>query len=444
MLRRIKGGVHPHDEKKSTDDKKIAVLPLPKKLFVPVHQHIGQPSVPVVKAGDEVKKGQLIAESADGRGTPVHSPTSGKVTEIGNYPHPLYGKSPCVVIESDGLDQWQEGLLTDRSWEVLSAAEMIDIIFKNGIVGMGGAAFPTHIKLSPPKDKKIDTLIVNAAECEPYLTSDYRTMIEYADDVIKGTQIVMKILGVQKGFIGIENNKPKAISLMKEKCKGKKIEVVELETKYPQGAEKMMIKAILDKEVPSGKLPMDVGCAVQNVGSLKAVADAVEKNIPLIERVVTVTGRTVKNPVNVMAKVGTPFTELFDFCGGFRGANGKIIMGGPMMGMAQVSLDAVVVKATSGIVSIADNEVDLKEELACIRCGRCIDVCTMRLLPNVLSILSEKGQHQTAQTDYNLMDCVECGCCYYVCPSRRNIVHYIRQSKAKNAMLRNAIKTGSK
>ncbi len=444
MLRRIKGGVHPHDEKKSTEDKKIAVLPLPKKLFVPVHQHIGQASVPVVKAGDEVKKGQLIAESADGRGTPVHSPTSGKVTEIGNYPHPLYGKSLCVVIESDGLDQWQDGLLAERSWEVLSTAEMIDIVFKNGIVGMGGAAFPTHIKLSPPKDKKIDTLIVNAAECEPYLTSDYRTMIEYADDVIKGTLIVMKILGAQKGYIGIENNKPKAISLMKEKCKGKKIEVVELETKYPQGAEKMMIKAILDKEVPSGKLPMDVGCAVQNVGSLKAIVDAVEKNIPLIERVVTVAGSTVKNPVNVMAKIGTPFIELFDYCGGFKGGNGKIIMGGPMMGMAQVSLDAVVVKATSGIVSIAENEVDLKEELACIRCGRCIEVCTMRLLPNILSILSEKGQHQTAQTDYNLMDCVECGCCYYVCPSRRNIVHYIRQSKAKNAMLRNAIKTGSK
>lgn len=444
MLRRIKGGVHPHDEKKSTEDKKIAALPVPKKLFVPVHQHIGQPSVPVVKAGDEVKKGQLIADSADGRGTPVHSPTSGKVTEIGNFSHPLYGKSLCVVIESDGLDQWQDGLLTDRSWEVLSAAEMIDIVFKNGIVGMGGAAFPTHIKLSPPKDKKIDTLIVNAAECEPFLTSDYRTMIEYADDVIKGIQIVMKILGAQKSFIGIENNKPKAIALMKEKCKGKKMEVVELETKYPQGAEKMMIKAILNVEVPSGKLPMDVGCAVQNVGSLKAIADAVEKNIPLIERIVTVAGATVKNPMNVMAKIGTPFNELFDFCGGFTDRNGKLIMGGPMMGMAQVSLDAVVVKATSGIVSIAENDVDVKDEQACIRCGRCVEVCTMRLLPNILSILSEKGQHQTAQTDYNLMDCVECGCCYYVCPSRRNIVHYIRQSKAKNAMLRNAIKTGSK
>ena len=277
MLRRIKGGVHPHDEKQSTEDKKIESLPIPKKLFVPVHQHIGQASVPVVKAGDEVKKGQLIADSADGRGTPVHSPTSGKVTEIANHSHPVYGKSLCVVIESDGLDQWQEGLLRERNYENLTPAEMVDIVFRNGIVGMGGAAFPTHIKLAPPKDKKIDTLIINAAECEPYLTSDYRTMMEYADDVIRGTFIVMKILGAEKCFIGIENNKPRAIELMKEKCKGTKIEVAELETKYPQGAEKMMIKAILDKEVPSGKLPMDVGCAVQNVGTLKAVADAVEK-----------------------------------------------------------------------------------------------------------------------------------------------------------------------
>jgi electron transport complex protein RnfC len=444
MLKKIKGGVHPHDEKKSTEDRKIETLPVPKKLFVPVHQHIGQPSVPAVKVGDEVKKGQLIAESADGRGTPVHSPTSGKVTEIADYPHPIYGKSLCVVIESDGLDQWQDGLLTNRNWETLSTQEMIDIVFKNGIVGMGGAAFPTHIKLSPPKDKHIDTLIVNGAECEPYLTSDYRTMMEYPDDVIKGTLIVMKIMGIQKCYLGIENNKPKAIALMKEKCKGTPIEIAELETRYPQGAEKMMIKAITEKEVPSGKLPMDVGCAVQNVGSLKAVADAVEKNIPLIERIVTVAGNTVKNPMNVMAKIGTPFSELFDHCGGFTDRNGKLIMGGPMMGQAQVNIDAVVVKATSGIVTIAEKDVDFKEERACIRCGRCLDACTMHLLPSTLSILSEKGMHQTAQTDYNLMDCVECGCCYYVCPSRRNIVHYIRQSKAKNAMLRNAIKTGSK
>jgi len=444
MLRKIKGGVHPHDEKKSTEDKKVEVLAIPKKLFVPVHQHIGQASLPIVKIGDEVKKGQLIAESADGRGTPVHSPTSGKVTEIADYPHPIYGKSLCVVIESDGLDQWQEGLLTERNWETLSTSEMIDIIFKNGIVGMGGAAFPTHIKLSPPKDKHIDTLIVNGAECEPYLTSDYRTMMEYPDEVIKGTLIVMKIMGIENCYIGIEDNKPKAIALLKEKCKGTKIEIAELETRYPQGAEKMMIKAITGKEVPSGKLPMDVGCAVQNVGSLMAVANAVEKNIPLIERIVTVTGATVKNPVNVMAKMGTPFSELFNHCGGFTGKNGKLIMGGPMMGQAQVNIEAVVVKATSGIIAIAEKDVDYKEELACIRCGRCIDACTMHLLPNILSILSEKGQHQTAQTDYNLMDCVECGCCYYVCPSRRNIVHYIRQSKAKNAMVRNAIKTGSK
>lgn len=444
MLKKIKGGVHPHDEKKSTEDKKIEYLPVPKKVFIPVHQHIGQASIPVVKAGDTVKKGQLIAESADGRGTPVHSSTSGKVAEIGSFPNPIYGATLSIVIESDGLDEWQENLLTQRDYQTLSNQELIDIIFKNGIVGMGGAAFPTHVKLSPPKDKIIDTLIINGAECEPYLTSDYRTMIEFADDVIKGTLIVMKILNVQKCYLGIEDNKPEAIALMKEKCKGTKIEVVSLITRYPQGAEKMMIYAITGKEVPSGKLPMDVGCVVQNVGSMKAVADAVEKNIPLIERVVTVAGSTVKDPKNVMAKIGTPFRELFEHCGGFTGRNGKVIMGGPMMGMAQVNIEASVIKATSGIITISEKDTDYVAERACIRCGRCNEVCTMKLRPNVLSILSEKGQHQTAQTDYDLMDCVECGCCYYVCPSRRNIVHYIRQSKAKNAMLRNAIKTGSK
>ncbi len=444
MFRKIKGGAHPHDEKKSTEDKKIEYLPIPKKLFIPVHQHIGQASIPVVAVGDMVKKGQLIADSADGRGTPVHAPTSGKVSEIGNYPNPIYGSSLCVVVESDGLDEWQENLLTTRNYENLTTPEMIDIIFKNGIVGMGGAAFPTHIKLAPPKDKVIDTLIINGAECEPYLTSDYRTMMEFPDDVIRGTLIAMKILNVQKCYLGIEINKPKAIALMLQKSEGTPIEVVELETRYPQGAEKMMILAITGKEVPSGKLPMDTGCVVQNVGSMKAVADAVEKNIPLIERIVTVAGHTVKDPKNVMAKLGTPFSELFNYCGGFTGKNGKLIMGGPMMGIAQVNIDAVVIKATSGIVTIAENETDIGTERACIRCGRCFEACTMHLMPSTLSILSEKGLHQTAQTDYNLMDCVECGCCYFVCPSRRNIVHYIRQSKAKNAMVRQAIKTGSK
>ena len=444
MLKIKKGGVHPHDEKKSTEGKNIENLPVPSKLFIPLRQHIGEPAVPVVQAGDEVKKGQMIAESPDGRGTPVHSSTSGKVTEIGNYMHPVYGLSPCIVIESDGQDEWQDNLLTERNYENINVPELIDIIFKNGIVGMGGAAFPTHIKLSPPKDKNIDTLIVNGAECEPYLTSDYRMMIEFPDEIIKGTLIVMKILNVNKCYLGIEHNKPEAIRLMTEKCKGTPIQVAELETRYPQGAEKMMIKVITEREVPSGKLPMDVGCVVQNVGTLKAVADAVEKNIPLIERVVTVAGNTVKDPKNLMVRLGSTFKDMFEYCGGFSGKNGKIIMGGPMMGMAQVSLDSIAIKATSGIVAIAEGDVDYQPEKACIRCGRCVEACTMGLRPNVLSILSEKGQHQTAQTDYDLMDCVECGCCYYVCPSRRNIVHYIRQSKAKNAMLRAASKTGSK
>ncbi|HOK03386.1 MAG TPA: electron transport complex subunit RsxC [Spirochaetota bacterium] len=444
MLGIKKGGVHPHDEKQSTEGKKIEYLPVSPKLYIPIRQHIGEPCAPVVKVGDLVKKGQVIADSPDGKAAPVHSSTSGKVVEIGNYPHPVYGLSTCIVIESDGQDEWMEGLLVERDYNKLSKKEIIDIIFRSGIVGMGGAAFPTHIKLSPPEDRKIDTLIVNGAECEPYLTSDYRTMIEFADDVIKGTLIAMKILNVENCYIGIEHNKPEAIKLLTEKCKGTNIKVVTLETRYPQGAEKMMINVITGREVPSGRLPMDVGCVVQNVGTLKAVADAVEKGIPLIERIVTVAGKTVKDPKNLMVRIGTPFKDLFDYCGGFTDKNGKVIMGGPMMGLAQVTLDAVVIKATSGIVSISEKDVDYQPEKACIRCGRCIEACTMRLRPSILSILSEKGLHQTAQTDYDLNDCVECGCCYYVCPSRRNIVHYIRQSKAKNAMLRAAAKTGSK
>lgn len=443
MLRIKRGGVHPHEEKKSTEDKSIEYLPVPVKVFIPLRQHIGEQGVPLVKAGDPVRKGQVIAGSQEGKVLPVHSSISGKVADIGSYPHPLYGTSLSIVIESDGLDQWEENLLTERKYESMSADELVEIIFRNGIVGMGGAAFPTYIKLKPPKDRHIDTLIVNGAECEPYLTSDYRTMLEFPDDVVKGTQIVMKILDVKRCLFGIENNKPEAISVIMEKCKGTGIEVVELDTRYPQGAEKMMIKVITGREVPSGKLPMDVGCLVQNVGTLKAVSDAVEKNIPLIERVVTVAGKTVKDPKNLMVRTGTRFQEMFDYCGGFTGANGKIIMGGPMMGLAQVNLDAVVVKATSGIVAIAEDDVDYRPERACIRCGRCIEACTMGLRPNVLSILSEKGMHQTAQSEYDLNDCVECGCCYYVCPSRRNIVHYIRQSKAKNAMLRNVKKAGS-
>lgn len=433
MFWKLRGGVHPRNNKEMTAEKPCERMPLPERLFVPVRQHIGEPAIPKIKAGDIVYKGDVLAGHENGKTPPVHCPTSGRVVDISNYPHPLFGISLAVVIEADGKDEWRPGLVSSRSYLNLSPDEMIAIIYQNGIVGMGGAAFPTHMKLSPPKDKIIDTLIVNGAECEPFLTADYRVMIEHADEVVRGTQIAMKILGVNNAFIGIEDDKPKAVEHILAACAGTSIKVALLKTRYPQGAEKMLIKAITGREVPSGRLPMDAGCVVQNVGTLKAIADAVEKNIPLIERVVTVSGSSVREPRNLIVKTGTTFNDVFAFCGGFTEKAAEIIMGGPMMGLAQVSADAVVIKSTSGLLALPRRKIDNSMERPCIRCGRCLDACTMRLRPNILSILSETGKHMTAQTEYDLMDCVECGCCSYVCPSKRNIVHYIKQSKAKNA-----------
>lgn len=436
MLRKIRGGVHPHDQKERTAGLAIEALPLPAKLILPVRQHLGDPAVPTVKIGDQVFKGQVVAELGNGRTPPIHAATSGKVVDVGLYPHPLFGQALSVVVEPDGQDRWLEGLLVDRRWEDLAADELVRLIFENGIVGMGGAAFPTHMKLAPPKDKAIDTLIVNGAECEPFLTSDHRTMLEFTDLVVTGARIVMKVLGVSRCVIGIEDNKPDAILTLTEKCRGTGIEVESLKTHYPQGAEKMLIWVVTGKEVPSGKLPLDVGCVVQNVSTLKAIAEAVTRNVPLIERVVTVSGGPVVHPKNVLARIGTTFSDALAFCGGFRREPAKVLMGGPMMGLAQANTAAVIIKSTSGIVALDKKEGALGLERACIRCGRCQEACTMRLRPNMLSILSEMGKHQTAHTEFDLMDCVECGCCAYVCPSRRNIVHYVRQSKAKNAMAR--------
>jgi len=429
-----KGGVHPKDNKNYTKSLKTEKMGIPQKLYIPLRQHIGEPCKATVKIGDLVKKGQIIADSENPRVPPIHASTSGKVLEIGSFSHPLFGISECITIESDGLDQWMENLLTKRNYKDLSSEELIKIIHSNGIVGLGGAAFPTHMKLSPPKEKKIETLIINAAECEPYLTSDYRIMIEYPEEIIKGCLIVMKILNVSNAYIGIEDNKPKAIQILEKLIKGTGIKIAVLKSRYPQGAEKMMIKAITGKEVPSGKLPMDVGCVVQNVGTLVAIENAVENNIPLIERVVTVSGKAVINKKNVMVKIGTTFKDVFDFCGGFHKKPAKVIMGGPMMGVAQASLNSPIIKSSSGILAFTRKDLQFSKERPCIKCGRCLEACTMRLRPNILSILSEKRKHQTALIEYDLMDCVECGCCTYVCPSKRNIVHYIKLSKAKNIL----------
>jgi len=338
-------------------------------LIIPVRQHIGDAAIPSVKVGDLVKKGQVIADHENGRTPPIHASTSGKVLDIGPYPHPLFGQAQSIVLEPDGQDEWLEGLLVDRKWEELSADELIKLVFRSGIVGMGGAAFPTHMKLAPPKDKMIDTLIINGAECEPYLTSDYRTMLERPDEVVTGCGIVMTILNVHTAILGIENNKPEAIRILTEKCQGTGITVAAVQTRYPQGAEKMLIWALTGREVPSGKLPMDVGCVVQNVGTLTAVAQAVTKNIPLIERVVTVSGSPVVEPKNLLTRIGTPFEHALAFCGGTSGEPGKVLMGGPMMGLAQINLAAMVIKSTSGITVFSAKDAQMPKEKPCVRCG---------------------------------------------------------------------------
>ena len=433
MIRTFRGGVHPDDRKRFTAEKQITAAPVPDRVIIPVRQHIGAPCTPSVKVGDMVKKGQVIAAAQAFVASPIHASISGKVAEIADYPHPVFGSCQAVVIESDGTDEWLDGLPVKRDWQALDAAALRDIIREAGIVGMGGATFPTHVKLAPPPEKKIDTFILNGAECEPYLTADHRVMLEQANRVLLGVQITMKVLGVSRGFIGIEENKPDAIAVMQKVCGGTNIEVVSLKTKYPQGAEKTLIKVVADREIPSGGLPMDVGVVVQNVGTVVAIADAVEKGIPLIERVVTVTGSAVKMPGNILMRIGCTFSQAIALCGGFSENPVKVIMGGPMMGMAQQSLDVPIIKGVSGILALTPADVNDAPERPCIRCGRCVEACPMGLIPSMLSILGERGLYQTAKEEYNLLDCVECGSCVYVCPAKRRIVQYVKLAKAQTA-----------
>lgn len=432
MLKRFLGGIHPKDSKGYTLDKAIEFPPLSSNVIIPVSQHIGAHCEPIVKVGDRVKKGQVIAKSEAFMHSPIHASISGEVINIAEMPHASLVKCLSIVIKNDGLDEWIEGLPLHREWDKLESEEIRNIIKGAGIVGLGGATFPTHIKLSPSKDKNIDVFIVNAAECEPYLTADYRMMLEYAERIVTGVKIIMKLLDVSKVFIGIEDNKPEAIRAMKEAFKGTSVEVVSLPTKYPQGAEKMLIKVLTNREVPAGGLPMDVGVVVQNVGTTVAICDAVVSGIPLIERISTVSGDAIKEPKNLSLRIGTSFKDAIDYCGGFNKTPEKIIMGGPMMGFAQFTLDVPVMKGVSGILALSSEVVNSGEEGPCIRCGRCVKACPMGLVPSMLSILGERHMYKEAKEEYGLFNCIECGSCVYTCPAKRNIVQYIKYSKAQN------------
>ncbi|GCD08868.1 electron transport complex subunit RsxC [Clostridium tagluense] len=433
MIKSFRGGIHPNGNKSYTADKLIEIAPLPSVVIIPVRQHIGAPCLPIVAKGDFVKKGQVIASSDAFVSSPVHASISGMVKEVAEYPHVVFGKCLSIVIENDGKDEWVEGIPCERDWEKLKGNEIGNIIKDAGIVGMGGATFPTHVKLSPPKEKKIDTFILNAAECEPYLTADHRMMLEYSQQICTGVKIVMKVLGVQKAYVGIEDNKPDAVIAMKRAFEGTTVQVKEIPTKYPQGSEKMLIKVLADREVPSGNLPMDVGVVVQNVGTVIAIYDAVVRGIPLIQRVTTISGSAVKEPKNLLLRIGTTFEEAIDNCGGFIEKPAKVIMGGPMMGFAQSNLKVSIIKGVSGILGLTKKDVNNGTESPCIRCGKCVSVCPCGLNPGMLSILGQKNLYQEAKEEQNLLDCAECGSCVYVCPAKRNIVQYIRYCKMQNA-----------
>ncbi|HTG00530.1 MAG TPA: electron transport complex subunit RsxC [Nitrospirota bacterium] len=426
------GGVHPAENKQLTAHKPTVAAALPQRAIIPLSQHIGAPTKPLVVIGQEVKKGEKIGEATGFVCAPVHASISGKVVAIGSFPHILGVNLPSIVIENDGKDEWVAGLKENPDYQALSSEELKKIVQEAGIVGMGGATFPTHVKLSPPKEKPIDVVILNGAECEPFLTSDHRLMLEKPKEIVEGLKILMRILNVSKGHIGIEANKPDAIETMTRAAAGADIKVWPLKVKYPQGAEKMLIKAIANRTVPAGGLPMDVGVVVQNVGTAEAIYNAVRFGRPLVERYVTVTGRGVKEPKNLLARIGTPFSQMIAEAGGMTDAAAKVISGGPMMGMSQYTLDVPVIKGTSGITVLPKNEVSMDSYGPCIRCARCIDACPMKLQPSVIGLYIEKGHYEDAK-EYNVMDCFECGSCTFVCPSNRPIVQWVKKAKKELA-----------
>jgi len=431
-IKSFRGGVHPPEEK-ITSLLPIQELPLPKKVVIPLSQHTGVPAKPMVKIGERVKTGQRIGEAQGPISSTIHASLSGKVIDISNYPHPLSPPSLAITIESDGGDEHHPSIKHNNDYFRLHPKEIREIVKEAGIVGLGGAAFPTHIKLSPPEDKLIDTVILNGCECEPFLTCDHRLMIEKTYEIVQGLKIIAKILEVTSCYIGIEKNKEDAIRVVREEIRNEaNMEVVPLKTKYPQGSEKQLIKAILNREVPSGELPLDVGVIVQNVGTALAISEAVRKGRPLIERVVTVTGRGIKKATNLKVRIGTLLQDLIDHCRGFVGRPSKIIMGGPLMGFSQYTTLVPVIKGTTGILVLPEEEVTEISERSCIRCSRCVDVCPMNILPNLIAQYARKNRFDWAEK-YGVLDCMECGVCAYVCPAKIPLVQIIKYAKTQLA-----------
>lgn len=429
MARTFRGGVRPKGARTVASTKTIKDVALPPRVVLPLSQHTGTPAKPLVKAGDAVRWGTMIAEADGFISVPVHASISGRVTAIRDFPHPAGRMMPAIEIEGDGKDD----AVDDALWQDLAAAEPEAIrraVRDAGIVGLGGAGFPTHVKLSPPAGVKIDTVILNGAECEPGLTSDHRLMVDEAGAIVDGLVIMMRAVGATRGYVGIERDKPDALAEIKAAARSLAgIRVTGLGVKYPQGAEKMLIKVVIRREVPRGGLPMDVGCVVQNVATSFALAQAVRHGKPLTSRVVTLAGSAARAPGVFRVRLGTPVGHLIAVSGGASDDCARIVLGGPMTGVAQSTVDVPIIKATTGIILMRARDVRARSAGPCIRCGRCVERCPMGLMPNDLARFAERGWVDSAAS-YGVLDCIECGVCSYVCPAKIDLVHWMRLGKA--------------
>lgn len=423
-------GVHPPEEKGLTSGLPIRRMPFPAEIVLPFRQHAGNPAIPCVNVGDHVERGDPVALADGWVSVPVHASAAGTVTAIDWWPHPDGSMALAARIAVDRFaPQVPRPRMVPR-WEGLTTDEVIRAVQDAGVVGLGGAAFPTHVKLAPPKDHAVHTLIINGAECEPYLTSDHRTMVEHPDRVLFGVRVMMHALGVKRCVVGVERNKPDAIAALEgARPADLDLTILPLTVKYPQGAEKMLIHAVTGIEVPSGKLPVTVGVVVQNVGSVSAIAEVFETGLPLIERIVTVSGHGLLHPANLIVPVGTKLRDLLAFCGGVTDDGAEVIVGGPMMGQAQADLNAPVLKGTTGVVVLRAHETRQAKVYPCIHCGRCLEACPVFLNPSLLGDFARVGQYET-MSDHHLSDCMLCGSCAYVCPSNIPLAQLFQASKA--------------
>jgi len=428
----LKGGVHPKEHKELTEHLEIEVMPPPDQVVLPLSMHFGAPAQPLVKKKQEVQEGEVIATVEKALGAPIHSSVTGVVKAIEPRPHPTMVRCDAVVIERDPEAPPRQYESDD--WTKLTREQLLARVKDAGIVGLGGAGFPTFVKLSPPPTAKVDTLILNGAECEPYLTTDHRIMLEHTEKVVEGAKILLKILGIKHAIIGIELNKTDAINAMSKAAEASKgpddldVSVRGMEVKYPQGSEKQLILSLTGRSVPGGGLPFDVGVIVQNISTTLAVFEAATMNKPLYEKVATISGRAIKRPANLKVRVGTVLSDVVDYLGGTTDDLLKIVTGGPMMGFAMSSLDVPIVKTTSGILFLGSSETDLEPHGPCIHCGWCLEACPMGLQPKEVGIFVEAGKgHLTEQ--FGVLECFECGCCAYVCPARRPLVQFARLAK---------------